>query len=83
MGSKKLSSMNMSNQNFVEHKFKLNETINGAIKLHNGHQLHPAELEVLQQLYNELNNNTVPKPGQVVKIPLWSIGTNLYHISNT
>lgn len=75
--------MSTSNQNFVEHKFKLNETINGAIKLHNGHQLHPAELEALQQLFNELNNFIVPKPGQVVKIPLWTLGTNLYQISNT
>jgi hypothetical protein len=73
----------MSEQNFVEHQFKMNETINAAIRYHNGHHLHPAELLVLQELFNELNDFVVPRPGQVVKIPLWTLGTNLYTITNT
>lgn len=77
--------MSGSNQTaeFIEHRFKMGETINGAIKFHNGQQLLPSEIECLQLLYNELNNNSVPRPGQVVKIPLWTLGTNLYKISNT
>jgi hypothetical protein len=75
--------MNIENQNHYDHKFKSNETISGAIKLYNGYQLHEAEMILLLQYYNELNNNEVPKPGQIVKIPRWTLGTCLYHVTNT
>lgn len=60
----------MSTPNFIEYRFKSNETINGAIKFHNSHNLSDEILELLQLRFNELNNNIIPKPGQVVKIPL-------------
>jgi hypothetical protein len=75
--------MNTPKEIFVEHKFKTNETIAGAIKLVNGHQLHEAEMICLLRMYNELNGKVVPRPGQTVKIPIWTLGTCLYRISNT
>jgi hypothetical protein len=75
--------MNTPNPTFVEHKFAQGQTINAAIKLYNGYTLMDVELEVIHRLYNELNNNQVPRPGQVVKIPLWTLGTNLIKYTNT
>ena len=62
--------MNTPNATFKEHKFKMSETINGAIRLHHDRKLTDEEMATLQQLFNELNQNLVPRPGQTVKIPI-------------
>lgn len=70
-------------ERYTLHTFKMNETIHMVIKLINGHQLHEAELICLVKLFNELNDNKVPKPGQSFKIPIWTLGTCLYKETNT
>ena len=63
----------MNTQNniaFIEHRFNMTETINGALRLYNHRVLTADEMVELQRLFNELNENNVPRPGQVVKIPI-------------
>ena len=72
-----------TNTTFINHTFKMNETIDGAIKLINGYQLLPAEMILLREMFNGLNGEVVPRPGQTFKIPIWTLGTCLYKISNT
>jgi len=59
-----------SDTTFIEHQFKLGETINAAIRFHNHPKLTDDEMDELQRRYNELNDNKVPRPFQVVKIPI-------------
>lgn len=58
-------------QRFVEHQFGPNETIHGAIRLHNHQGMTEKMLMMLMNKYNELNNNQVPKQGDIVKIPVF------------
>jgi hypothetical protein len=48
----------------------MGETINGALRLHNHRKLTDDEMVELQRLFNELNQNSVPRPGQVLMIPI-------------
>jgi hypothetical protein len=60
----------MKTSKFIEHQFKSNETINGAIKLYNGHDLTSDEIKELNSIFHLLNDDMVPRVGQTVKIPI-------------
>ena len=56
---------------FVEHTFAANETIEGAIRLHNGHHMSAKVAELFMRFYNQKNGvENVPKPGDTVLIPV-------------
>lgn len=59
-----------SDTTFTEHQFKSSETIQAAIRFHNHPKLTGDEMAELLRRYNELNDNKVPRPFQVVKIPI-------------
>jgi hypothetical protein len=55
----------------VTHQFGMGHTIEAIIKLHNRkYDLTKTELAHLLNLYNELNNHSVPKLGDTVLIPI-------------
>lgn len=55
---------------WVEHKFRPGETIDAVIRhLARQHVTH-AQLRPLRAAFNELNENRLPHPGDVFKIPL-------------
>ena len=53
-----------------DHLFMPGHTINAAIRKYNGYDLAPDELKLLQEQFNVLNENQVPRPGMKFKIPL-------------
>lgn len=55
---------------YQTHQFGPTETINAILKTKNGMGLSPRLLNKLVLQYNRLNEYQVPKPGDVVKIPL-------------
>jgi len=56
--------------NTVEHYFGTNQTIVGAIRLHNGHHLKDDKLEMLLQVFNIINAHAIPRVGSAFKIPI-------------
>jgi hypothetical protein len=54
----------------VNHMFGSGQTITGAIKLVNGHDLTAAQLKDLNMQFNFLNGNIVPRVGHCMMIPL-------------
>lgn len=55
---------------YVEHQFGPSQTISAVLKLKNGMGLTPRQMNMLTLQYNKLNQYIVPKPGQIVRIPL-------------
>lgn len=64
-----VGSLNTS-MNFILHTFRPGETIDAVIRLRGRHNYTHEELKALRAQFNELNGLTVPRPGQVFKIPL-------------
>lgn len=56
--------------NYIEHTFGAKETIVAIIKLKNRMDLTPIQINKLLIRFNHLNGVEIPKPGQLVKIPL-------------
>ena len=54
---------------FKLHTFRPGETIDAVIKLLDRHNLTPTEMILLRQKFNELNGDTLPRPGVEFKIP--------------
>lgn len=52
------------------HRFGLKDTIRGAIRLYNNKDLTKEELDGLCEIFNELNNSAIPKPGDTFIIPV-------------
>lgn len=55
---------------YIPHSFGANQTIDGAIKLINGHDITPAQLKDLNMQFNFLNDKVVPRVGESMKIPV-------------
>lgn len=56
--------------NTVDHYFGTNQTIIGALQLHNKHNIQHGKMELLLQVFNILNNYQIPKVGSTFKIPI-------------
>lgn len=54
----------------IHHNFGPNQTIDAVIDLKNRHNLSKQELNELRSWYNIMNNGQVPRPGDLVKIPI-------------
>ena len=50
--------------------FGSGETIRGVLKLMNGEDVTGEQLESLMEVYNELNNNEIPKMGREYDVPM-------------
>lgn len=57
---------------YISHTFRPGETINAVLRLKNQHSLTRAELAKLVNVFNDLNNSKLPRPGATFKIPLVS-----------
>jgi hypothetical protein len=55
---------------YILHRFRSGETINAVIRLRGRHNYTAAEVNDLQEKFNELNGTRVPRPGDTYKIPL-------------
>ncbi len=45
-------------------------TIDAALKLHNRYDLNDQEIAWLREQFNVINKNSIPRPGDNMKIPL-------------
>lgn len=54
----------------VSHLFMPGHTIYAAIKLHNGHDISQAQLDLLMQEFNRVNDYPIVRPGMRLVIPL-------------
>lgn len=55
----------------VEHRFGPNETIRAVIRKLNHQGMTPSMLATLTEEFNTVNDNRVPKPGEVFNIPVF------------
>jgi hypothetical protein len=55
---------------FTLHCFRPSETIDAVIRNLGRHNLSKEEMQVLREQFNQLNGNSVPRPGMTFKIPL-------------
>lgn len=56
---------------YVKHRFGPNETIRGAIRLHNHQSMTEFMLNKLMNDYNVVNENRAPRMGEEVSIPVF------------
>ncbi len=56
--------------NRVEHTFGQNQTIDGAIRLHNPTVKPGPKFEILRKAFNVMNDNAVPRVGNGFSIPV-------------
>lgn len=57
------------NVKFIHHIFVPHQTITAVIKYYNHYVDDHATVELLLNMFNEANNNEIPRPGVPFKIP--------------
>ena len=63
----------MSPQNYTikEHCFCPGETISAVIHKMHDHAISSDEIKIVLKEFDRLNNNQIPKPGEIFKIPIF------------
>lgn len=60
------------NYKTVSHRFGPSETIRAVVRKLNHQGMSSTMLDLMLEEFNKLNNNRVPKPGEVFEIPIFS-----------
>lgn len=56
----------------VDHQFRPGDTINMVLRYYNKNMIGKEQVEYLQAVFNVINNNTVPRVGETLRIPLYT-----------